>query len=226
MEKELVIIRPAQVRAIFMTWLYEATRGQRARGVPIRDFRQSADAAALDARDIEDALVYLAQKGLVELHDPRINGFARVTITAYGVDEVERAKERPDAPSEHFAPLQQVHFHAPVTVTGSQVQIATVDSYQRGNFDVKVGDIRRFIGAARQLAEDPAFDEATRATILHDADVMEREIGLERPRAEVLALHGRSIRAIVEGMLGSLAASAVVENWRHLVDLIRSIPWG
>src|SRR5438309_9830694 len=55
----------------------------------------------------------------------------RVSLTHWGIKEIEQAREDPDEPTEHFPPLVSI-VQIFGDVTNSNVQAGTVDSTQTG----------------------------------------------------------------------------------------------
>jgi len=88
--------------------LLEAYRSTKDNRLSPTNFDHLQSAAALSRHELEEALAYLEDEGLVEQND------LLVIITPKGVREVEQSISNPQRPTEHFQPAVIQYFHAPI----------------------------------------------------------------------------------------------------------------
>ncbi len=165
----------------------------------------------LSDQEIADACKYLEGQGLINAG----RGLGRkfppwVQLTHWGIREVEESRERPEDPTEHFPPLVTVtHIHG--DVVGSAIQAGSPGATQT----TTVGDLNlelvrevvdRYETEEAALGLDASKAEEARA----EMNTIKAQLASPRPKLVVVRESLTSLRAIVEGAAGSVAAAGLL----------------
>lgn len=196
-------------RFVFMRHLYTITQGNRL------VYRAANDLGAdLGWTPEETDLVtdYLQNEGLIEFVGGGDGG--QVSITHYGIQEVEESLTRPEQRTEHFPAsitiIQDVH--------SSQVQVGTVGSIQSQQ-QISEQDkraIEEFIG--RFQSDLPFLDLSKHQEAEASADIatIRAQLAAPEPKRGILREALTPLRTLAEGVAGNAAFAALVELSKHL----------
>jgi hypothetical protein len=168
----------------------------------------------LSDQEMVDACKYLEGEGLI---NPGRGLWARpfphrVQLTHWGIREVEESREHPETPTEHFPALLTVtqHFHG--DVIGSPIQAGSPGATQT----TTVGDLN--LELVREVVDQYEKDEAALGLDASKADEARAEINTiraqldsPRPKPVVIRESLTSLRALVEGAAGSMAAAGLLD---------------
>ncbi len=168
----------------------------------------------LSDQEMADACGYLEGEGLISpmpgLWNRRFPH--RVRLTHPGIREVEESRSHPETPTEHFPPLGTItqHFHG--DVISSAIQAGSPGATQT----VTVGDLN--LKLVREVVDQYEKDEAALGLDASEAEEARAEIKtiraqLDSPRPKPLVVRESltSLRAIVEGAAGSMAAVGLLD---------------
>jgi predicted transcriptional regulator len=89
----------------YLNKLYEEAEGSLKAAFNMEDIGREMKFSYEQTSNIVD---YLINEGLIE---PYALG-GSITLTHYGVKEIEQAYEDPELPTEHFAPVNHIHIHS------------------------------------------------------------------------------------------------------------------
>jgi hypothetical protein len=167
----------------------------------------------LSDQEMADACSYLEGEGLIR---PMPGLWSRpfphrIQLTHWGIIEVEEPREHPETPTEHFPPLSTViHFYG--DVIGSPIQAGSPGATQT----TTVGDLN--LELVREVVDQYEKDEAALgldASKVEEARAEIRTIRAQldspRPKPVVVRESLTSLRAIVEGAAGSMAAVGLLD---------------
>jgi hypothetical protein len=167
----------------------------------------------LSDQEMADACSYLEGEGLIR---PMPGLWSRpfphrIQLTHWGIIEVEESREHPETPTEHFPPLSTViHFYG--DVIGSPIQAGSPGATQT----TTVGDLN--LELVREVVDQYEKDEAALgldASKVEEARAEIRTIRAQldspRPKPVVVRESLTSLRAVVEGAAGSMAAVGLLD---------------
>jgi hypothetical protein len=142
-----------------------------------------------------------------------------ISITHWGVKEIEEALVNPDEPTAHFPPVVWAENYLHIeTFSGGQVQQRTVNSIQVSS-PVNTAELQVLVVQVRRLKDELALDNEAAAELESDLATVEAQAASSRPKHAILQESLKSIRAILESAGGTgVAASA-----SHLPGVITSI---
>jgi len=126
----------------------------------------------------------------------------RATLTAAGVEQVEKALKDPEKATTYFPPASVV-FQGPVV--NSPFQVNPRNSPQVVEYDdgLSLDAVAQFLSMYRDGMQRSPLPEATAMRAEAQLEVMGVELDQNRPDEEVLRQAGRTLRGIAEGAAGS-----------------------
>jgi hypothetical protein len=206
--EELRAQRFAYLRAV-----YDASEGNERAMVPMREIGETL---GFDYRLSDKIVTYLDGEGLLKWA-----AFGLVSLTHWGLKEVEEALSSPEDPTEHFPPYIITQNYINIgTMTHSQIQQGTIASSQ--NIDGSQAEaLRSLVADVRTLARGLELLDEDAAELEADLTTAEAQLGSPRPKPAVLREALSSTRSILEGIAAiGLAANApelagVIERLGH-----------
>lgn len=159
---------------------------------------------------------YLKGEGLITTIHTKDRGAIAVGLTHKGVREVEAARSRPDKPTEHFPPANNISVQYMI---GSQIQQGSPGATQSLTV-VSQSDIEgleAFINSLKQSVDQLELDEDQRAELEADIQTIEAQIASPKPKQEVLRPGLESIGRILEGSASAAVASPLTATVTALI---------
>jgi hypothetical protein len=174
----------------------------------------------LSDQEMADACKYLEGEGLISLM-PGLwsRRFPhRVRLTHWGIREVEESRDHPETPTEHFPPLVTVAQHFLGDVIGSAIQAGSPGATQT----VTVGDLN--LELVREVVDQYEKDEATLGLdalkakeARAEVKTIRAQLDSPRPKPVVIRESLTSLRAVVEGAAGSMAAVGLLDLLARII---------
>jgi hypothetical protein len=200
-----------------MTEIFQAAHGNRHVFVEIDPIRNKLE---LSDEEMADACNYLEGEGLIEAtHTLWNRPFpVQVTLTHWGIREVEQSQEHPEQPTEHFPSLVSVTqiFHG--DVIGSPIQAGSPSAMQTTAIgDLNLDRIREFLERYEESEPSLGLEAEEAAEVQADIATIRAQLDSPKPKLEIIRQSLRSTRAILEGATGSLAASGLLELLQRIL---------
>jgi hypothetical protein len=182
--------------------LYEKTRGS---NLEFENF--SSLGKELGYSDEETNLItdYLRDEGLV-----KFPAFGQITITHYGVVEVENALANPEQPTQYFPPVNIINIGQMIN---SQIQQDTNQSVQTMAFtsdDLK--SIAKFIEEFKNRLPELQIEKDTQQEAEADLATLEAQLKSSKPKHTILRECLASLRRILENATGQVAATLLLRQ--------------
>lgn len=187
-------------RFAYLQLVYDATGGSTLGDVLRSDITAQL---GLDAKASDVIAEYLVQEGLLEW-----TTMGLISITHYGVREIEQAVAEPDTPTEHFPPLaftqNVIHVESMV---GSAIQQGSSDSTQSvGAPALDVNALRDVIAQLEAALAAIVLEDDERAEASAQIATMNAQLGSPKPRPAILRESLATMRRITEGLVAAGAA--------------------
>jgi hypothetical protein len=193
--------------------LYEVSSGNQFVHVNVWDLGKEIGISHEDTNVITQ---YLEGEGLLE-------GVAMgggIAITHYGVKQVEEALSAPTRPTRYFPPvLNIINIHR---MEGSQIQQGNIDSNQiMQPTQAGLESLDRFL--VLLAARLPELNLSTDAGVDMTADIqtLEAQRSSTHPKGTIIRESLRSIRTVVEGAAGSVAATEILAHLPAVLSLFK-----
>jgi hypothetical protein len=190
----------------FMALLYEKTGGT---PTEMTDPFALGKEMGLSEEETSKLVDYLHGKYLVEWKTT-----AWIGITALGVLEVEQALEKPEQPTEHFAPFNVIQIGQMI---GSEIQQGTVGSTQQQN--VLDGEE---LATIRLLIEEflnhvmPKLEGSDHQDAQAQIDTIKSQLRSPHPRRTIVRESLQTLRSLAENMAAGAALQTILHHFQIL----------
>lgn len=184
----------------FLNRLYEVTDGNKMAFVSMWDLGNDLQMTREETAMVAD---YLSGEHLIEHR--AIGGI--ISISHYGVIEVERSLSEPETPTRYFpAVVNVLNIN---NMSGSQIQQGTHHSSQTLSNTINDTEaIRLFIESLKANLSEISLVASDLADIKVDIQTVEAQLQSSRPKLSILRESLHSIRTILE----SVASSAITSE--------------
>lgn len=168
---------------------------------------------------------YLNNEGLIE---PKALG-GGMSITHYGVKEIEEAFTKPDRPTEHFIPVNQYNISIGVMHGGAiqQASNGTTINYTVSN-DI-LDSVKQFAKELNAELHNLKISNAQKSELYSEIQTIEVQSNSPKPKTSILKETLLSVKTILEstiaGVAADLSSSAVqklLEKTSHLITTLGS----
>jgi len=194
----------------FLRRLYESTRG---RSQLALDEQQVGQQLGMPPDELDAITEYLDAEGLIEFPT-----YGHVSITHAGVREVEAALDRPEQPTPHFPPVNFIYVEQ---MSHSQIQQGTTSSTQTGTFGTTdLTPISQFIEELRTRLADLKISEDDQHEANLQIATVQAQLSSRRPSFSIIRESLHTIRNILEGGVGSAAATVFITQLPQLIDML------
>jgi len=139
-----------------------------------------------------------------------------VQITHLGIREMEQSHQDPREPTPHFPPLISV-VHVEGDMIGSTVQSGSPGAHQEVTVgDIDVAPIRDFIEELEARTGDLDLPQEESKELAAEIATVKAQIDSPRPKRQIIRESLRTIRSILEGIGGNLAAAQILPLMQHI----------
>jgi hypothetical protein len=190
-----------------LNYIYEKTGGNEYK---LFETRQLAD-LGLTGPEIENILQYLEGENLIK---DEAQGEI-VTITHWGVVQVEKALSNPEKPTQYFPPVNIITIHSMVN---SQIQQGTHHSNQTGAFSSESHhELNEFINLFKQSLTELQLKPDDHAEVQSEVATIEAQLASSRPKSGIIKESLKTLRNVLEGATGSLLATELLQKIAELL---------
>ncbi|CAA7602207.1 Hypothetical protein DEACI_2880 [Acididesulfobacillus acetoxydans] len=152
----------------------------------------------------EGIVEYLVEESLVQYF--ALGG--EIVITHNGVVQVEQAISKPDQPTKYFPPINIINVQ---NMVGSQIQQGNDNSTQTGTFSLPdPAVLASFIDELKSKIPELNLDAEKLQELNSEIITVEAQSKSSKPKYTIIKECLKSIRNILEGTAGSIAASALL----------------
>ena len=162
---------------------------------------------------------YLQEEGLIE----GMGAGFHLSITHYGIREVEQSLSEPEKPTEHFLPLNQYNTININNMNGGSFQQATVNSNINIVSNDAIVDIESYIEKIRRFVNDDIEDEELRAELLADVETISQQSKSPKPKKAILKATLDSIKDILVGSLGGVIGTLAIPRAEEFIHYTEQI---
>jgi hypothetical protein len=144
-----------------------------------------------------------------------------VSITHYGVKEVEQALSHPDAPTQYFPPV--VNIINVRNMVGSQIQQGTHDSTQHQNTSISQNDaaaLQALVRSFREALDGLPFDTDTRSEAEAELLTVEAQLKSSKPKPAIVRESLKTLRNLLEGVASNALAAGLLPLFAPLAALM------
>lgn len=191
----------------FLNTLYELTDGNTQ---AIVDMREIGQAKGFSWEDTQNIVTWLQNEGL--LGECFLGG--GITISHWGIKEVESALRHPDQETAYFPPINIINVQ---NMINSQLQQATVSStqtYTQQNV-LDTDKLRAELEKLKNALNDLDLDKEKREESDIQIQTIETQLKSKKPITVVIEESAKSLRNLLEGTMAGIIASGIVAMIPH-----------
>lgn len=195
----------------FMNKLYELSEGDQ---YNVLNGYEIGDELGFEKKESDTICQYLEGEGLIK--DLQEIGELTITITHFGVCEVEKALFSPEKPTEYFPPtINIINVHK---MENSLIQQNTSHSTQQATFSLQnIQDISEFVKLLERKITQLNVSVDELSEIQADIATLKAHVNSKKPKFNVIKESLLSIKKILEGATGSIVASEFLRNLTTII---------
>jgi len=200
-------------RLLVMKAIYDAAGGGERNAVSGPELLKTL---GLSDRELADVCKYLEGEQLIQGSRTLWSRSTPYTIhiTHQGIKELEESLRAPGVPTAHFPPASIVTIHG--DVIGSPIQSASPNAIQVAATDIDVGCLRDFVSQLEKAAPQLGLPAEESRVLTADITTLKAQVDSPRPKRQIVRESLRSVRTILEGAGGNLAASGILDALQHM----------
>tara|TARA_R110000850_G_scaffold63264_3_gene143134 strand:- start:406 stop:993 length:588 start_codon:yes stop_codon:yes gene_type:complete len=192
--------------------LYEESKGSESYILKMWDIGHSL---GFDKSSISDIVQYLRGEQLVE---SRTLG-GGISITHYGIQEIEESLENPNDPTEHFLPFNIINIG---TMNNSSIQQGNVGSTQNNYFPTEnLGDLKVLISRIEELTS-LIQDKDLLSEIESENNTLKLQVNSPKPKSGIIRESLKSLKNIFTKVVTDSTTTGLVELINSLMEKIPS----
>jgi hypothetical protein len=192
--------------------LYERTDGRKHSSV---DMFELGNELGMSHDEADGVVGYLVGEHLVEHR-----GIGReITITHYGVVEVERALSEPKEPTDYFPPVFNILNVQ--TMVGSQIQQGTHGSTQtQTTTNNELEAIRTLAKAVQDSLSQLPLQGDAKSEAEAELNTLLAQLQSSKPKTSILRESLKTLRNLIEGVASNAAAAGLLPLFAPLAALL------
>lgn len=195
-------------RFLFLEKMYSESNGDTGAMFNMWEVGQELNIERENTRQIVD---YLIGENLIEA--VALGG--GISLTHWGVKEVEQAMENPNEPTEHFLPINIINVE---TMTNSTIQQATSYSTVTNHFDnSKLNQLDDLINAVNNIKEKISLPSELFQELNSELQTLTIQKDSPKPKPAIITESLKSIRTIFENIAGNALTPVIVEQITKLL---------
>lgn len=184
----------------FLKKLYDKTNGSENIYVTSEEI---TDGLNINKEAISNIIDYLIEEHLIA-----IPAFGVISITHYGICEVEAAESNPNKPTEHFLPLNIISIG---NMTNSQIQQASPQAIQQYILNEnKVEELKDIIASLKESMINFTLQPQQIADLESEIMTIEAQTTHSQPKSIIINTCLDSINRILESIASNVIASGLI----------------
>ncbi|MBS1777289.1 MAG: hypothetical protein JSS64_13525 [Bacteroidetes bacterium] len=133
-----------------------------------------------------------------------------ISLTHWGVKEVEQAIEYPNRATEHFLPINIINVE---TMTNSTIQQATSNSTITNHFDSnKLNQLNDLIKSLKDISEKISLTNDLSEELNSEIQTLTIQKDSPKPKPTIITESLKSVRTILESVAGNALTPVIVEQ--------------
>jgi len=194
----------------FLHKLYELTGGSELKRLRISEISESL---GIEKKDENNICQYLKGEDLAK----PVN--MTISITHYGIVQIEGALSKPDEATEYFPPVNIINIHQ---MSNSVIQQGNVKSTQSVIFEEKtINDLKEFLLVLREKLPELSLSSEDQTELNADISTIEAQTDSSKPKKGIIKESLLSVQRIIEGATGAVVAQQLLPYIPPLLALFK-----
>ena len=195
-------------RFLFLNCLYESSSGDTG---AVFNMWEVGSELKLDRNETSQIVDYLIGENLIE---SRALG-GGISLTHWGVKEVEQAIENPSKPTEHFLPLNIINIG---TMTNSTLQQGTTNSTINFTYNTQTAvDIEKIVSQLNDIKDSLNLSNELQNELISELQTIEIQKNSSKPKSIIITESLKSIRTILESVAGNAMTPVIIDQISKLI---------
>lgn len=201
-------------RLLVLKTIYEASGGSLSTSVSGQDL---LDKLGMPDQELGDACTFLADKRLIDETRTLWGHYTPflVNITRRGIEEIERSIQAPKEPTQYFPAASSI-VYIEGNVVGSPIQSGSPGARQEVATNISIPDIRDFISELKKATPELDIPDEQKSELEAEISTLEAQVNSPKPKKQIIRESLHSVRAILEGAGGALAATGLLDILSHI----------
>ena len=192
----------------FLEKLYNESNGSESYMVNMWELGQELE---FDRETTSNIVDYLIDKGLLK---PMTLG-GGISITHYGIVEIEEAHEYPDKPTEHFMPINIINIQS---MSNSSIQQGTNKSSQNNIFSsTNISELKTLTEKVESLIRE-IDDKNLKEELIAENDTLKAQVKSPKPKKNIIKESLKSIKEVMQKTSIKVASSQISRMIESLID--------
>jgi len=142
-----------------------------------------------------------------------------ISITHYGIVQIEGALSKPDEATEYFPPVNIINIHQ---MSNSVIQQGNVKSTQSVIFEEKtINDLKEFLLVLREKLPELSLSSEDQTELNADISTIEAQTDSSKPKKGIIKESLLSVQRIIEGATGAVVAQQLLPYIPPLLALFK-----
>lgn len=210
------IQKKKQDRFRFLHLIYETVKGRQGY---IVDGWEIGNQLGFEKDYSTDIYYYLKDEQLVE---PMGAGI-RLSLTHFGIIEVEEALSEPEKPTEHFLPFNQYNTINIKNMNGGVVQQASNNSSINIVSDVVIKNIENYIKKLDKFSNEQVKYVDLQEEIKAEIDTIRQQIKSPKPKKTILKATLESVKDILVGATSGVIETLATPKAQELIKAVETL---
>jgi hypothetical protein len=201
-------------RLIVLNAINEASGGSENTSVSGQDLMNEL---GLTDQELGDACKFLEAEHLIKGTRTTWGHFTPyiVNMTHRGIKEMEQSLQSPTEPTQHFPAAVSI-VHVEGNLIGSPIQSGSPGARQEVTSEINIEGIRDFLGRLKEVTSELDLPDEKERELKAEISTLEAQVDSPKPKRQIIRESIHSIRAILEGTGGALAATGLLDILQHI----------
>ena len=185
----------------FLKALYETSGGDTYSFISMFEIGKSL---GFDLSNTSNIAQYLKSESLIEF---RTRG-ALISISHYGICQVEDAISQPEESSQYFPPVNNITIGTMINSSIQQASPKATQIFTQG--DARCEELQQLINEIKNGIFQLDLQENNRKDVAADIATLNAQLASSKPKSVIITESLSTIRSVLEGVTGSAIATALI----------------
>lgn len=195
-------------RFLFLNCLYETSNGDTRAMFNMWEVGKELN---FERDETSQIVEYLRGENLIE--SVALGG--GISLTHWGVKEVEEVLENPSKPTEHFLPLNIINIG---TMNNSTLQQGTTNSTINFTYNAQTAvDIEQIVSQLNEIKDSLNLSNELQSELISELQTIEIQKKSSNPKSIIITESLKSIRTILESVAGNAMTPVIIDQISKLI---------
>jgi hypothetical protein len=159
-----------------------------------------------------DIYYYLNEEGLTE---PMGAGI-RLSLTHYGIKEIEEALSEPNEPTAYFPPINIINIGE---MHGGAVQQGTSNSNINITSNDTINNVSQYLDKLNKFADEHLKDNSLQQELKADINTIKQQLKSPKPKKSIIKATIQSVKEVLIGASGGVIGALATPEAKELIQM-------